>query len=141
MVKQKEKKQEVPNSIIEIVVQSNSYQFNIDNLTYGNLIDIEKLKITLSQDTHKAMLFARTRTGQLAYIAIDMIAFFTVLFPDMIQDLNVKSLLDLSPLKAKQLVEVYNKKFYPWWSAWESFLNEEGDEEKQKLEFEDDDDE
>lgn len=137
MVK-KQKEEQSLNPQITIWIQDNRYDFDINNLTYGNLIDIEKLKITLSQDTHKAMLFTTTRMGQLAYLATDMISTFTILFPKLIEDLNISSLLDLSPLKTKELIQVYSKSFYPWWSTWEKSLNEESEEEKQALEFEED---
>lgn len=127
-----------PNPILSIRLQNNTYEFNINDLTYGKLIDIEKFKITLTQDTHKSMLFTTTRGGQKAYLAVDMISFFTVLFPNLVKDLNVKSMLDLSPLKTRELMEVYNNDFFPWWRDWEDILNKETVEEKEKTELEKD---
>lgn len=126
-------KQKSPNLSLSIRLQNNTYEFNINDLTYGKLIDIERLKIALTQDTHKSMLFTTTRGGQRAYLAVDMISFFTVLFPKMVEDLNVKSILDLSPLKTKQLMEVYNNEFFPWWRDWEDILNKETPEEKKEV--------
>lgn len=134
----KEKLEESPNTILSIRLQSNTYDFDINNLTYGHLIDIEKLKINLTQDTHKSMLFTTTRGGQNAYLAVDMISFFTVLFPVLIQDLNVESLLNLSPFKTRELMNVYNNEFYPWWNKWEKILNQETQGEKEKVEIEED---
>jgi hypothetical protein len=46
---------------------------------------------------------------------VDTISFFWVLIPEIRQDLEVKSYVDIDPFIAKNLIKVYREQFKPWY--------------------------
>lgn len=113
-----------PSKILHLSLGDNSYDVNFP--TNGQLFDIEALKVTLSKDTHRSMLFNQTRSAELAYITIAAIATFTILIPDLKEDIRgAKGLVELSPIETKELVKVYKDVFFPWYEQWMNFINDD----------------
>ncbi|MCK4826863.1 hypothetical protein KA005_64605 [bacterium] len=79
--------------------------------------------MSMSKGTHEQMLFGRTPQSQAAYLTIDAIATFTILIPQLSKDLNVKTLLSLTPIDTKSILVAYEKDFYPWYSDWFKEIN------------------
>lgn len=113
-----------------VTILTNTY--SIDFPTNGKLIDIEQLKVSLSKGTHEQMLFGRTPQSQAAYLTIDAVATFTILIPQLSEDLNVKNLLSLTPIDTKSILTAYEKEFYPWYSDWFKEINADLDKADEK---------
>lgn len=129
---------QLPSRSIKVTISNREYSIKFPN--NGQFIDIERNKIDLSNGNLKNMLFG-TPSGQLAYILIEAVATFSILIPDLVKDLDVKSLLELDPYQSKQLVSAYEKHYYPWIEKWREVINapveqedKEGDDEKDTVE-------
>lgn len=116
----------MPAKSVEVKIGDNTYTINFP--TNGQLIDIERRKVNLTDGTHKEMLMGIQESTQQAYMLVEAITTFTVLIPDLLKDLNVKSLLDLNPMQSKGLLREYIKKYYPWFKDWMIIINEPVDE-------------
>lgn len=112
---------ETPSQEISISILQNTYVVKFP--TTGQLIDIESLKVNLTKDTHKSMVYTGTLSGDLAYLAVAAIATFTVLIPKLKEDLSVKTLLDLSPIQIKPIIKAYTKTYAPWFDKWSEIIN------------------
>jgi hypothetical protein len=122
---------EIPASKIDLAILGNSYSLDFPNV--GQLIDIERLKIKMSGSTYNELLFGTTRQSQLAFTAVEAIATFTVLIPKLKEDLTLKSLLELPLPRVKELTDVYEKQFYPWYKDWFNIINEESSVKEEEL--------
>lgn len=111
----------MPSKEIQIRIGENDYTVKFP--TNGQLIDIEKRKVNMTDGTHRSLLLGQA-SAQQAYILVEAIATFSVLIPQLDTDLNVKSLMDLDPMQSKSMVNEYIKKFYPWFNEWMDIINE-----------------
>jgi hypothetical protein len=107
--------------VIKINIKGKEYEVSFP--TNGQLIDIESNKILLSKNTSGKMLYGNTASSLSAYRTVDMIATFSVLIPDLIKNINGKSLLKLSPIDTVELLDVYENKYYAWFSKWQEEIN------------------
>lgn len=82
----------------------------------GQIVEIENLKITLSVH-YRALAQKNSILSNLALDIIDMQAYFSILCPQLIQDLEVPlAKLDLADIL--ELREVYEESFLKWWNPW-----------------------
>lgn len=109
--------------------------FKIENNTYdvefpttGGLIEIEILKTQLSRGQYNEISNAGTVSGNYSRFMIDTISTFTILFPQLKKDLNVKTISELNPLDSKKLLKVYLKEVLPWLNSWMEILNSDDEE-------------
>ena len=101
---------------ITVKIRDNEYAVNFP--TAGDLIDIEVRKAVISRSQYYGLLNNATVTSTFALDLIDTAANFSVLIPDLMEDLNVDSILDLSIPDAHEIVEAYKKQFSPWYDEW-----------------------
>lgn len=124
----KDSKKKLPSREITINIQGKEYTVKFPNT--GQLIDIETMKVRLSGDAQKSLLYSSTPAGQQAFVSIEAISTFTVLCPDMIKDLNM-DMFELSPIDLKPILKEYTDKIHPWFAEWYNIINEvEEDDEK-----------
>ena len=119
------KEKQMPEKQISVSIGQNTYSIKFPN--NGQLIDMERMKIQLTDGTHKTMMHGSSSSSVQAYLLVDAIATFTVLIPELKTDLNVNSLLDIDPYQSKKIVKEYVDKFYPWFSDWMKLINEKVD--------------
>jgi len=112
-------------------IEQNSYEVEFPNT--GGLIEIEVLKAQLSRNQYQAISQSGS-TGLYSKFIIDMIATFTVLFPQLKKDLNVKTISELHPLETKKLLKIYLNSVLPWLQEWEEILNSDDEETENKKE-------
>lgn len=112
-----------PSKTISLTIWDNEYEVKFPN--NGQLIDIETFKIALGKGTKDNLLLNPTQNSILAYTTLEMVATFTYVIPELIEDLlgKKKSLLELSPIESKQLVDVYMKVYTPWHNDWMKVIN------------------
>lgn len=94
-----------------IKVQDQTFTLNYPNV--GQFIDIKVLETRLSQGT-SAQLVAGTPAQLDAFLFITTYAHFAVLCPDLLKQLKVTSLLDLSIKDFEELSGIYLKEIQPW---------------------------
>ncbi len=101
-------------------VKENTY--NVSKITVGDLMKIEIAKAEISGGQYGKILANRTVWSEYTLDNIDMFAHISIFFPDLIEDLNVKSWEELDPFDLKQLTEQYQKQFRPWFSNFAELL-------------------
>lgn len=94
-----------------IKIQGQEFTLTYPNV--GQFIDIKVLETKLAQGT-SAQLVAGTAAQLDAFLFITTYAHFAVLCPDLMKQLKVDSLLDLSVKDFEELSEVYLKDIQPW---------------------------
>jgi len=98
-----------------LTIKGNTYSVAWPNI--GNFQRIESLKQVLSNGMYASLMSVPTVSSSEALDMIDMEAFFTVLIPQLIKDLKCNSFGELGIEDYKELHEVYEEKFVPWWSS------------------------
>lgn len=107
-------------------IEGNSYEVEFPNT--GGLIEIEILKSQLSRNQYAALAANTTDQGSYSRFLVDMIAVFTVLFPLLKKDMNVKTISELNGMDSKKLLKVYLNEVLPWMNQWFDALNTDDDE-------------
>lgn len=107
-------------------IEGHSYE--VEFPTTGGLMDIEIIKAQLSRGQYNNIADSGTAAGAYSRYLIDMIAVFTILFPDLKKDMNVKSISEIDPLASKKLLNIYIKKVMPWLNEWFELLNADDEE-------------
>lgn len=91
-----------------ITIDNKVYALSIPNV--GQLMEIESMKMSLSNGQYGAMARANTKASVFTLDLIDAFATFRALIPT----LNLGSFLDLSPEKSKTIVKEYRSKWLPF---------------------------
>lgn len=100
------------NRTTTLEVLNNSYTVDYPNT--GNQIDIELLKAKISDGNYDTLRFSSNPLFQAQADVIDMIATFSVLVPQLKEDMNVKSFFELQEEETDVLMKVYTEQFIPW---------------------------
>lgn len=109
------------NRSVSFSVKGNNYQVSYPNV--AQFIDIETTKARLSSDQYSKMAQIGTLMQIRALDYIDMVAYLTVLCPQLIKDLKAP-ILSLDIFDAKELLTVFKKDVEPWIGAWQGVLSE-----------------
>lgn len=119
------KPKQLPSSEISISIKIgvNEQDYDIKYPTIGQLIDIEKLKIKYSDGTSSQMIFGGENAIK-AFMFTEAVAIFTILVPKLKEDLNLKSLFDLTSIQAKSMLKAYEK-YHTWMQEWKEIENAE----------------
>lgn len=115
---------------ITVKIQDNEYK--VDFPTAGDMIDIEVRKSIMSRNQYFGLLNTSTVTSNFALDLIDTAATFSVLIPELMDDLNVDSILDLSIPDSKELVDAYKEQFSPWYEEWLDVIKGSAEDRKEK---------
>lgn len=115
---------------ITVKIQDNEYK--VDFPTAGDMIDIEVRKSIMSRNQYFGLLNTSTVTSNFALDLIDTAATFSVLIPELMDDLNVDSILDLSIPDSKELVDAYKEQFSPWYEQWLDVIKGSAEDRKEK---------
>lgn len=110
-----------PKSQVEFTITDRKYKIEYPNT--GQLIDIEKMKASISGNSYDGISSQNTNSGFYAKYLIDMVSTFNILCPDLIKDMKVKSILELSAVDSNKLLTIYVKEILPWFIDWENALN------------------
>ncbi len=122
------KEKDMPKKEIKVMIGKNEYAVKFPK--NAQLIDIESAKIRMTGGANKDMIYGGP-SAQQAYLAVEAIATFEILLPDMITDLNVKSLAELDMQQSKAFLKEYEK-YYNWMESWRKYLNDDVVEEKKE---------
>lgn len=119
-----------PPRELSIKVEDNSYVIKYPNT--GQFLQIESMKISLTQDKYNSMVTGSTVSSQMARYTTDMIAFLSVCCPQMKKDLKVDTFSELDAIANKKILSIYIKTILPWLFEWEELLNAEDEEVKKE---------
>ena len=92
-----------------VVVKGREYRISFPNV--GQYYDIEALKQSLGKGFYNMMLGNRSVAAQ---NAIDIEATITVMMPDLVKDMKVKSFRDLGLADYTEIREIYDKEIIPF---------------------------
>lgn len=96
-------------------VKGNEYTITYPNV--GEFRRIESVKQALSSGMYSSLIKTGNVQAQAAADIIDIEAVFTVLCPDLLENLGSKSFDKLGMKDFKELSKAYNDQFIPWWNA------------------------
>jgi archaellum component FlaF (FlaF/FlaG flagellin family) len=108
--------QTVPQKILKIKIQENTFEIPFPNV--GQTIDIATRKIILSSGQYLNL----EKNDPFTTKYIDVLATFTILLPELNSLLRVESLFDLDLIDLKELLDVYDKEYLPWYNSWKEFI-------------------
>ena len=103
-------------------IKENSYAVKFPN--QGQFIDIENLKMILSNGMYGALQAARTVDSEFALDMIDAQAYFTNLIPDFLKDLKVKTFRELDLIDATEVRNAYVEQLVPFINGWRETIKE-----------------
>lgn len=118
----------MPEKEIKVKIGPNEYTIKFPKTS--QLIDIEAAKIRMTGGTIKEMPHGGT-SAQSAYLAVESIATFEILIPNLLKDLNVPSLLDLDMQQAQSHLKAYEK-YWEWMNRWREVLNADAESKDEK---------
>lgn len=99
-------------------------EYNLEFPSVGEYIEIETLKTDISLGKFAQLLSSRTVSSLRAIQIVEIVAILTVLCPQLIEDLKVKSILDLDIQDFIKIMKSYQKDVAPWYKDWfEEFNN------------------
>lgn len=107
--------------------------YEVEFPSTGGLMNIEIIKAQLSNGQYEIIASNSSTASQYSKFLIDMISVFSVLFPDLKKDMNVKSIRDLDVIHSKKLLKIYLDQVLPWFNEFIIMLSTE-DETEEKTE-------
>ena len=108
---------------LSLQVKGNTYTIEVP--TVGDMIDVERMKMALSNGFYNEMMRTQTITAQESLMAIDIQSHFTILSPKLISDLKCEDIRKLSGNDYRELKKAYVEGFLPWWNNWVKLFKEE----------------
>ncbi len=127
MENQEEEEVKLPTESITLQIEKNRYSVKFP--TNGQFRAIQTEKNRLSGGKYSELANSYDADDYAAYQFINVEAHFNILIPQLIKDLNVKSLQDLDMITMQKLVhEVYEEQFVPWYNSWMTIINKVSEE-------------
>lgn len=114
------------------VIKFKGKDYPITFPTVGQFIDMETEKLKYSSGQWGNLIGSGTLSGLRAIQIVECIAFFVVICPEFIKDLNVEDIKDIDAIDFADLLKVYKKDVSPWYTSWFKAFNDvitEGEEE------------
>jgi hypothetical protein len=98
-------------------------EFTIDFPNTGKMLDIELMKVQLSDGKYDTLKYSFNTVFQQQAVRIEAIATFITLIPDLKEQLNVKSMLHLEYEDMALIESMYVEQFLPWYEEWMTLLS------------------
>lgn len=96
-------------------ISINNQDFIVKFPNVGQLMEIEALKMSLTNNNYADMVRSGLRSSQFNLDLVDAISHFSVMIPDLRKNLEIESITTMDPFLGKELVTVFKKQFYPWY--------------------------
>ena len=120
-MEKEQKELQVPNDLIRVELFGNIYKEKIANNYI--LEKIERQKIEKSDNTHRLLLMGQTSDSLYVYALVEAKIVIECLFPEVLDDLGLKSFDELNIIQTKEMVDVYTKEIRPVLNKIYDFLN------------------
>jgi hypothetical protein len=112
-----------------ISVKDREYEVSVDDaFRTGNLLDLELMKIKLSDGRYETLKFSYNSVFVKQATRIDCMAVVAVLFPKLKSDLNVPSMLQLKFDEMEVIEKALVEDFLPWYESWAEVLTKPKEE-------------
>lgn len=121
MVRKEQEKKKLPNRELSFKLEGKDYLMKFPNT--GELMEIAIMRARLSGGKYDMLSNTQILGDKLAQFSIDTIVHFSILSPDLLKNLNVKSYLDLELMDMKKIITLYIKEVLPWLNTWYEVLN------------------
>ena len=115
----------------QLVIQFKGKNYTSKQMTVGNFINLMKMKSIVSDGQYGSIWRMTTGTGDEALLMIDIEAFITVFFPEMVSDLKVP-IKDLGLKDYKDIKQLYTEKMFKWVDRHMKILNDVESENKEE---------
>ena len=95
----------------------------------GQLLDMESMKQALTNNRYGTMAASGVKSMYFALDLVDSIVFIQTMCPKIKRMLDIKSYTEMSPLEARELIDVYKTEIVPWYTkiSQELYLSSEPD--------------
>lgn len=100
-----------------IKIKNDTFTFDITKFSVDQYLEIEGMKIRISPNYAEIARSPLTRAFTAASI-IDMVSVFRVLMPTIEDSVPNKNFGTLCFLDTKELLNVFEKEFSPWFDSW-----------------------
>lgn len=114
--------------VLKIKILGNSY--STDYPTVGQLIDIKRMEMNLSGDKMYQLIASGVVEDAEVALDIKCVCIMSILFPKLIEDLKVPSILDLRYDDWQDIYKVFASEVFPWFTDWKKSLREQKVEDK-----------
>ena len=104
-----------------IKIKGNEYTVQFPNT--GQYIDIQSLRTKIASDNYHLIALSTDSDSGYAMLLCDMIATFNVLIPELKDNLNISSMLGLSMIESRELLDSYLKYWIPFYKQWMDILS------------------
>lgn len=111
----------LPSKSVAVNIKGNDYELPFPNT--GEFIDIQSLKSKIANENYGSLYHSVDEKSGYARLLCDMIATYNVLLPSLKADINVPSILGLSMIESKILLDEYLEKYVPFFESWLEVLN------------------
>lgn len=105
-------------SSLKVKILDNVYETSYP--TVGQCIDIKRLEMTLSGNKMAALISSEFLEDNETALDIKGVAVMSILFPQLKKDLKTNSLLDLRYDDWTEILTVFSKEVFPWFTEWRS---------------------
>lgn len=102
-------------------------QYETDPITVGHMVDLWKMRTSLSMGTYGQMYRFALHGSDSALLAIDIEAFFTVFCPKFLEDLKPASISNMGIHDYIELEQFYTESIRPWLDSIESLLRKKSE--------------
>jgi len=107
---------------ITVKIQDQDYLIKFPNA--GQLIEIETMKVSVSNGMYNGLVASRTKSANIALDLIDSVCTFVVLIPEIRKNMRFDNILEIDPIEAQELVVIYKKVYFPWFAEWLEAMKE-----------------
>ena len=107
-----------------IMIEGDKFTFDISKISVNDYLTIENEKVRITNGGYSEIARSLTLNAFKAATIVDMIAIFRVLMPTIEdQAIATKDFSKLNIFDLKKLLNIYEKEFSPWYSAWMKEFN------------------
>lgn len=100
---------------VKVSLNGKDYIVGMPNV--GQQMEIESLKMSLTNNNYGEMAKSGLRTHQYNLDLVDGLSYFSILIKDFRKDMKVESLMDMDAFLGKHVVQAFRKQFNPWYKA------------------------
>jgi len=118
----KKKEDAAPQKTQKIHYKGTDYELTFPNT--GQLMDLAVMKAQLSDGNYNIISNMPALADNLAQFSIDTVTHLTVLCPELLRNLNVKTYSEMELMDMKELIKLYIKDILPWMNSWYNVLND-----------------
>lgn len=111
----------LPLNSVKLKIKGKEYEVSFPKM--GQFIDIQTLKAKICEGSYEGLVNSISPNEQYSKLLVDMVATFNILIPNLKKDLEVESILSLSLIESKPLLDVYVESWLPFYTSWIEFLN------------------